>query len=106
MLTAIRLIRAVWPSAWTASRLQCSTPMAPTWPSGRPACARFSNSEIENFLSRVAGVDRQHSAGHVAAALTHEEFHHARNVIGFGETAQRTAACNLFTVFIAQALGE
>jgi hypothetical protein len=42
--------------------------------------------DAEAVRSRgIAGVDHQHTAGDVAAALAEQMVHHARNVVGLGE---------------------
>ncbi len=57
-------------------------------------------------LSRVAGVDGQHAAGDVAAAVTQEVFDHAGDIVGLRQPTQGAAAGDTLALIFRKALRQ
>ena len=57
-------------------------------------------------LRRVPGIDREHGAGDVAAALTEQIFHHARDIVGLRKATQRAAAGDALASFVGEIVGQ
>jgi hypothetical protein len=73
------------------------------WPDNR--IAKLLRGRQRGVCSgRIAGVHRQHGAGDIAAALAQEIFHHGRDIVGFGQPAQRAAPSDALARIVGEAL--